>query len=161
LFRKSAPEYESVAVNRLIADIVMLVRSEATRHGVSIRTDLAADLPNVKGDRVQLQQVLLNLMMNGIEATKDVERDREIVIAARRDADDLVVSVADTGVGLPPNADEIFNPFFTTKPDGTGMGLAISRTIIESHGGRLRAAPNAGRGAIVSFTLPTRVAAQA
>jgi PAS domain S-box-containing protein len=161
LFKKSAPEHELVDVNGLIAEIVTLVRSEAMRNRVSVRTDLGADLAPVMGDRVQLQQVLLNLMMNGIEATKDVDGHREITITSRHDdSDHLRVSVADTGVGLPPNGDEIFNPFFTTKPDGTGMGLAISRSIIESHGGRLWATSDAGLGATVSFNLPTAAVAR-
>jgi C4-dicarboxylate-specific signal transduction histidine kinase len=159
-FKKSAPDRELVDVNGLIAEIVTLVHSEAMRNRVSVRTDLGADLAPVMGDRVQLQQVLLNLMMNGIEATKDVDGHREITITSRHDdSDHLRVSVADTGVGLPPNADEIFNPFFTTKADGTGMGLAISRSIVESHGGRLWATSDAGRGATVSFNLPTAAAA--
>jgi PAS domain S-box-containing protein len=160
LFKKSAPEHEAVDVNGLITEIVTLVHSEAMRNRVSVRTDLGADLPHVMGDRVQLQQVLLNLMMNSIEATKGVSGLREILITSRRDGSDhLRVSVADTGIGLPPAAAEMFEPFFTTKPDGTGMGLAISRSIIESHGGRLSATSHAGRGATLTFNVPTVAAA--
>jgi signal transduction histidine kinase len=108
------------------------------------------------GDRVQLQQVLLNLLMNSIEATKGVRDRREITVTSRRaDGDQVHVAVTDTGVGLPPTgADELFKAFVTTKPDGTGMGLAISRSIVEAHGGRLWAASNAERGATFTFTLP-------
>ncbi len=130
------------------------------RHRVSIRTELAADLPCVIGDRVQLQQVLLNLIMNGIEAMKDVDDPRGIMVTSRCDqGEHLLVLVAGSGVGLPPHADEIFKAFFTTQPRGTGMGLAISRSIIESHRGRLSATTSAGRGATFCFSLPTTPAA--
>jgi signal transduction histidine kinase len=113
------------------------------------------------GDRVQLQQVLMNLMINGIDAMKDVDGTRELIIKSQRaENEKVMVSVTDSGVGLPPHpADQIFNAFFTTKPHGTGMGLRISRSIIESHGGRLWAADNSPRGASFHFTLPTRVEA--
>jgi signal transduction histidine kinase len=125
---------------------------------ISIRTELAADLPPVMGDRVQLQQVAMNLMMNGIDAMKSVDGTREFVIGSRRaESGQLLVSVSDTGVGLPPGqTEQIFNPFFTTKPHGTGMGLRICRSIVESHGGRLWAADNSPRGATFQFTLPTK-----
>jgi signal transduction histidine kinase len=128
------------------------------RYNISVRTELAEDLPQVKGDYVQLQQVLMNLMINSIDAMKDVDGTRELAIKSQRAEDDqLLVSVSDTGVGLPPqHADEIFNAFFTTKPHGTGMGLRISRSVIDSHGGRLWAAGNFPRGASFYFTLPTR-----
>ena len=143
-------------VNELGLDIVMLLRGEALRYGVAIGTALASDLPPVTGDRVQLQQVLLNLLMNSIEATKGVEGRREITVSSRPEGGDHVqVVVADTGVGLPATGqDEVFNAFFTTKPDGTGMGLSISRSIIEAHGGRLWATSNEPRGATFSFSLP-------
>jgi signal transduction histidine kinase len=109
------------------------------------------------GDRVQLQQVLMNLIMNGIDAMKDVEGTRELTIQSQRGEDgQVLISVSDTGVGLPQQADQIFNAFFTTKPNGTGMGLRISRSIVESHGGRLWAADNSPRGARFCFTLPTK-----
>jgi signal transduction histidine kinase len=137
--------------------MIVLLRGETTRYSISVRTELAADLPQVMGDRVQLQQVLLNLMINGIEAMNDVD-GRELTIKSQRaENEEVVVSVTDTGVGLPPQqAEQIFNAFFTTKPHGTGMGLRISRSIIESHGGRLWAADNSPRGASFCFTLPNK-----
>jgi signal transduction histidine kinase len=123
--------------------------------------ELAADLPQVMGDRVQLQQVLMNLMMNSVDAMREVDGTRELVIHSQRGKnEELVVSVSDTGVGLPPQqAGQIFDAFFTTKPHGTGMGLRISRSIVESHGGRLWAANNSSRGASFHLTLPTNVEA--
>jgi signal transduction histidine kinase len=117
----------------------------------------------VKGDRIQLQQVMMNLMINSIDAMKDVDITRELIIKSQRAEDEqLVVSVSDTGMGLPPQqADKIFDPFFTTKLDGTGMGLRISRSIVESHGGRLWAADQSPRGASFCFTLPTIIEAYA
>jgi signal transduction histidine kinase len=135
--------------------MVFLLRSEAIRYNISVRTDLAADLPQLMGDRVQLPQVLMNLMVNSIDAMKDVDGRRELAIQSQRtENDQLLVSVSDTGVGLPPQqADQIFNAFFTTKSHGTGMGLRISRSIVESHGGRLWASANVPRGAAFYFTL--------
>jgi signal transduction histidine kinase len=162
LFEKSGPLDEVATVNDLITEIIMLVGGEAVRRGVAIRTELKTDLPSVSGHRTQLQQVLLNLIMNGIEAMKGVDGGRQLTVTSARDGNDqLLVSVADTGVGLPPDEDEIFKAFFTTKPDGTGMGLAISRSIVESHGGRLWGTSNAGRGATFRFSLPAAMPAQA
>jgi len=158
LNKKAAPQREPVNVNEVIREIVALLRSEAARHSISIRTELGDDIPKVIGDRVQLQQVLMNLMINGIDATKGVDGVREIALASRSSGTDgLIVSVSDTGIGLPPEVNQIFDPFFTTKAHGTGMGLAISRSIIESHGGRLSAGSNAGHGATFSFTLPAAI----
>jgi signal transduction histidine kinase len=114
------------------------------------------------GDRVQLQQVMMNLIMNSIDAMKDMDGKRELIIKSQRAKnEELIVSVSDTGVGVPPQqTDQIFNAFFTTKVYGTGMGLRISRSIIESHGGRLWAAGNSPRGASFYFTLPARIEAQ-
>src|SRR5258705_10169339 len=139
--------------------MLVLLRSEATRYSISFRTELAASLPQVRGDRVQLQQVMMNLIINSIDAMKDVEGRRELAIKSQRtDSEQLLVSVSDTGVGLPKEqADQTFNAFFTTKLQGTGMGLSISNSIVESHGGRLRAANNSPRGASFYFTLPTKV----
>jgi C4-dicarboxylate-specific signal transduction histidine kinase len=156
MFQKDAPQQELVDINEMIQEMVMLLRNEAIQYAVSIRTELASDLPELAADRVQLQQVLMNLMINSIEAMKTVEHTRQITVSSQRhDSDQLRVSVSDTGAGLPPEGDQIFNAFFTTKPDGTGMGLAISRSIIESHGGRLWATHNSGGGATFHLTLPT------
>jgi PAS domain S-box-containing protein len=156
LFKGSGLDAEPVNVNDVVEELITLLRREAQQFGVSITAALAPDLPLVMGDRVQLQQVLLNLLMNGLEATKGVGDRREITVTSRRaDGDQVHVAVTDTGVGLPPTgADELFKAFFTTKAGGTGMGLAISRSIIEAHGGRLWAASNADRGATFTFTLP-------
>jgi steroid delta-isomerase-like uncharacterized protein len=154
-YRKDvSPERETVSVNHLVEEMLLLLRSEAERHSVLMRTDLAKDQLYVKADRVQLQQVLMNLMLNGMESMN--EREGELKISTRREAEEAIVSVSDTGVGIPADKmDEIFNAFFTTKTGGTGMGLAISKTIIESHGGRLWADPKPERGATLYFTLPT------
>jgi C4-dicarboxylate-specific signal transduction histidine kinase len=161
LFKKSTPEWEVVDVNEAIREMIVLLRSEATRYDITVGMELAADLPRIMGDRVQLQQVLMNLIVNGIDAMKEVDGARQLAIRSQQDDDGkLIVSVCDTGVGLPPQqADQIFNAFFTTKPHGTGMGLRISRSIIESHGGRLWAADNSPRGASFCFSLPTKVEA--
>src|SRR6202035_3853997 len=137
--------------------MAVLLQGEANRYGVSIRTDLAAGLPKITADRVQLQQVLMNLMLNGIEAMK--ETGGVLTVKTGRGEDgQVLISVRDTGVGLPTGkADQVFNAFFTTKPQGSGMGLAISRSIVESHGGCLWATSDDGRGATFHFTLPTPV----
>jgi len=156
LFKKGAAERELVDVNEVIREMIVLLRNETGQHSISIRTDFASDCPLVMADRVQLQQVLMNLMMNSIDAMKDVEGTRELAIKSQREKEDLRISVSDTGVGLPSQqADQIFNAFFTTKVHGTGMGLRISRSIVESHGGRLWAAENSPHGATFTFTLPT------
>ena len=157
LYKKSSPKRELVAINEVIGEMVLLLRSEANGYAVSIRTDLAADLPKITADRVQLQQVLMNLMLNGIEAMKETGGVLTVK-TGRGEGGQVLISVSDTGVGLPAGrADEIFDAFFTTKPQGSGMGLAISRSIVESHGGRLWATSNDGRGATFHFTLPTAV----
>jgi signal transduction histidine kinase len=141
--------------------MIVLLRNQATRYSIFVRTDLAADIPQIMGDRVQLQQVLMNLIVNSIDAMKEVEGTRNLAIKSQRaENEQVVVSVSDTGVGLPPQqADQIFNAFFTTKVHGTGMGLRISRSIVESHRGRLWAAGNSPRGASFHFTLPTKAEA--
>jgi PAS domain S-box-containing protein len=157
LFKKGTSERELVDVNDIIREMIVLLRGETTRYNIIVGMELAADLPQVMADRVQLHQVLMNLMINGIEAMKDVHATRELTIRSqRRQNEEVVVSVTDSGVGLPPQqTEQIFNAFFTTKPHGTGMGLRISRSIIESHGGRLWAAENSPRGASFYFSLPT------
>jgi len=156
LFKKGTPERTLVDVNDLIREMIVLLQSETMRYSISVRTELASDLPEVMGDRVQLQQVLMNLLLNGMDAMKDVDATRELIINSRRAEDGhVMVSISDTGVGLPPHqADQIFNSFFTTKPHGTGMGLRISRSIVESHGGSLWAADNSPRGASFFLSLP-------
>jgi C4-dicarboxylate-specific signal transduction histidine kinase len=139
LFEKEELQRELVDVNEIIREMTLLLYGEAALFSVLCRTELAADLPPVMGDRVQLQQVLMNLLMNSIDAMKDVDGTRELIINSQRGEDgQLLVSVSDTGVGLPAQQeDKIFEAFFTTKPHGTGMGLRISRSIVESHGGPL------------------------
>ncbi len=158
-FEKGAPKQEALDANEMIRETVALLQGEAVRHNISVRTELAADLPQIVGDRVQLQQVMMNLIVNSIEAMKDVDGTRELVIRSQRaENEQILVSVSDTGPGLPPQlAEQIFDPFFTTKPHGTGMGLRISRSIIESHGGRLWAQAAAGLGATFYFNLPVAI----
>jgi PAS domain S-box-containing protein len=157
-FKKGTSERTLVDMNEVIQEMITLLRSETTRNSILVRTELATDIPQIMGDRVQLQQVLMNLMVNGIEAMNNMNGPRELVVRSRRaDGDQLMVSVSDTGVGLPPHqADQLFDAFFTTKPDGTGMGLRISRSIVESHGGRLWATDNSPRGASLHLTLPSK-----
>jgi PAS domain S-box-containing protein len=154
LYKKSAPKRELVATNEVIGEMARMLRSEARTHGVSIRTDLKDDLVRTVADRVQLQQVLMNLMLNGIEAMKDT--GGVLMVKSQLGEDGQIeISVNDTGPGLPlGKADQIFDAFFTTKPQGSGMGLAISKSIVESHGGRIWANGNSGRGATFHFTLP-------
>jgi len=159
LFKKSTPQRELVDVNEAIREMIVLLRSEATRYNITVRMELAADLPAIIGDRVQLQQVLMNLIVNSIDAMKEVNGARQLAVKSQRtQKEEVLVSVSDTGVGLPPQqADQIFNAFFTTKPHGTGMGLRISRSIVESHGGRLWVADSSPRGASFHFALPTKI----
>jgi PAS domain S-box-containing protein len=149
-------------VNELIREMSALLGSEAKRYSISVRTELDPELPKVMTDSVQVQQVLMNLIMNSIDAMKEVDRERELTIRSQwADNRTLMISVSDTGVGLPPQqADRIFDAFFTTKPHGIGMGLRISRSIVESHGGRLWASDNAPHGATFCFTLPISVEAR-
>jgi C4-dicarboxylate-specific signal transduction histidine kinase len=162
LFKKSTPQRELVDVNEAIREMVVLLRGEATRYNITVRVELAADLPRFMGDRVQLQQVLMNLIVNSIDAMKEVDGARELAVKSQRtEKEEVLVSVSDTGVGLPPQqADQIFNAFFTTKPHGTGMGLRISSSIVESHGGRLWAVDHSPRGASFHFVLPTIIEAK-
>jgi PAS domain S-box-containing protein len=154
LYKKSSPKRELVAVNKVIGEMVGLLRSEASEYGASIRTDLAADLPKIKADRVQLQQVLMNLMLNGIEAMKETGGVLTVKSHLGENGE-IQISVNDTGPGLPmDNADQIFDAFFTTKPQGSGMGLSISKSIVEAHGGHIWATVNEGRGATFHFALP-------
>jgi PAS domain S-box-containing protein len=155
LYKKSPPQRELVDVNEVVHEMLLLLRGEANRYSISIRTELAPDLPKITADRVQLQQVLMNLMLNAIEAMKDTAGELTIKTELGQGGQ-LLISVSDAGVGLPTqDTEQIFNAFFTTKPQGSGMGLSISRSIVESHGGRLWATANNGRGATFHFTLPT------
>lgn len=154
LYKKDAPRRDRVDVNATIRETLALLRGEVARHSISIRCDLTTGLPTVAGDRVQLQQVLVNLMLNGIEAMS--ETPGELTIESKRGpGGELLIIVSDEGVGLPEgSADAMFDAFFTTKPQGTGMGLTISRSIVEAHGGRLWATRRAGRGATFHIALP-------
>jgi len=154
LYLRDTPERELVDVNQVVRDMSLLLGEKASRNDVSIRTDLDPELPRTPADRIQLQQVLMNLMLNGIEAMQDT--CGELSVTSKRTEDrHLLISVSDTGAGIPTDeAERIFQAFFTTKPGGTGMGLSISRRIIVSHGGNLWACPNTGRGATFQFTLP-------
>jgi C4-dicarboxylate-specific signal transduction histidine kinase len=161
LYSKDTSQRELVDLNEVIREMIVLLRSEATLYAISARTELAADLPHVMGDRMQLQQVTMNLIINSIDAMKDVDGTRQLDISSQRaENEQVMISVSDTGVGLPPQqANQIFNAFFTTKRHGIGMGLSISRSIVEAHGGRLWAADNSPRGASFHLLLPTKVAA--
>jgi signal transduction histidine kinase len=154
LYKKTPPKRELVAINEVIGEMVLLLRGEANEYAVSIRADLAADLPKITADRVQLQQVLMNLMLNGIEAMK--ETGGVLTVKSKSDEDGQIqISIDDTGPGLPVGkVDQIFDAFFTTKPQGSGMGLAISKSIVESQGGRIWANGDGGGGSKFHFTLP-------
>lgn len=157
LFKKELPAKIWFDINEAIQELAVFVRSEILLHRVAIRTDLAPDLPKVKADRVQLQQVVLNLIVNGMDAMGNTDvRSRELLIRSQMDgSSQILIQVEDSGEGLPADFEtKIFNPFYTTKTQGIGMGLSISRSIIESHGGRLWAQPRPGGGAIFEFTIP-------
>ncbi len=156
LLSRDVPDQVELNVNDVILDVTVLVRSEAVRSGAELRLDLGAHLPPVLGDRVQLQQVLINLVMNGIDAMRTVtDRLRLLDIQSRKHAEGVILRVQDSGIGVDPHTlDRIFEPFFTTKPQGIGIGLSISRSIVESHGGRLWAEP-ASVGSIFQLILPS------
>jgi signal transduction histidine kinase len=159
-YKKGAPpQPELVDLNEVAHEMLMLLRNEANRYSIAMHTELAPGLPVVMADRVQLQQVFMNLMLNAIDAMK--ETAGELTIKSQL-ADDrqLMITISDTGVGLPADKpDQIFNAFFTTKPQGTGLGLAITRSVIEAHGGRLWVSANLGRGTTFHFTLPSEAMA--
>jgi PAS domain S-box-containing protein len=158
LGRKSDLQMADLDINGLIEEVILLVHREVRDHGVSLRRELSPVPTPVLGDRVQLQQVIINLVMNGMEAMAAVaDRPRDLLIRSRQEADQVLVAVKDSGVGIAPeNVDRLFSSFFTTKSNGMGMGLTISRTIIEAHGGRLWATANVPQGAVFQFSLPTR-----
>jgi signal transduction histidine kinase len=144
-------------INEIILEVIALTRSEVHRNRVALQVPLLSDLPPISGDRIQLQQVILNLIINAIEAMSGVdEGPREVLVGSQKDdLDGVLVAVRDSGPGLDAeHLDHLFDAFYTTKPNGLGMGLAISRSIIEAHGGRLWATPNVPRGAVLQFTLP-------
>jgi C4-dicarboxylate-specific signal transduction histidine kinase len=160
LARKSKPEMAQFDINDAIREILVLLRSELRRQNVSLETELSDGIEPVTGDRVQLQQVVLNLVMNAIEATSAVMHRPRIlrVISQLQQSGDVLIAVTDVGTGLDPaNMDRIFNAFFTTKPEGMGMGLAICRSIVEAHGGRLWASPQLPHGSVFQFTVPARI----
>jgi signal transduction histidine kinase len=156
LIKKAPARKDAVEINDAILEVIALTRMEAANNSVSVRTQLAEGLPHVQGDRVQLQQVLLNLIINAIEAMRAVgEEERELLIITRNEPDGVSVEVQDSGPGFAPAAlERVFEAFYTTKPGGLGMGLSICRSIIEAHGGRLWASANLPRGASFQFALP-------
>jgi signal transduction histidine kinase len=156
LIKKAPPRKEVVDLNEAIAEVIALTYSEAVKTGVTVSTRLAPELPRVQGDRVQLQQVMLNLIVNAIQSMSGVEdSNRELHISTSVGPEGVCVAVRDTGVGLRPESlPRLFEPFYTTKPEGMGMGLSICRSIIEAHGGRLRATNCEPRGALFQFTIP-------
>ena len=163
LIKGASRRDERVEINAAIREVVELTRSEAMKNGVVVQTDLGDDLPLVPGDRVELQQVILNLILNAIEAMSATsEGSRELLITkGKNGSDEVLVAVRDSGPGLAPAAlEHLFNAFHTTKPNGLGLGLSISRSIVEAHGGRLWVARGSPHGAVFQFTLPTAGAEQ-
>ncbi|MFF0949664.1 sensor histidine kinase [Rhizobium leguminosarum] len=156
LVARASPSRDSIDMAEAVTEALALIRNEIRRNDILLHTELANDLPAVTGDRVQLQQVVLNFVFNAIEAMSGVDTERrELLVSAATDGRKVTVSVRDSGVGVPPSdLDRIFQAFYTTKPTGTGMGLAICRSIIEMHGGTIYAAPNFPRGTVFGFTLP-------
>jgi C4-dicarboxylate-specific signal transduction histidine kinase len=161
LIKKAPARKDAVAINDAILEIIALTRTEAAIHNVLMLTELAEGLPRVQGDRVQLQQVLLNLIINAIEAMRDVDQgERELLISSRSEPDGVSVEVRDSGPGFAPgDIDRVFEAFYSTKSSGLGLGLSICRSIIEAHNGRLWAIPNVPRGAIFGFIAPAHPAA--
>ncbi len=161
LIKKAPARKDAVEINDAILEIIAITRVEAANNSVSVRTQLAEGLPRIQGDRIQLQQVLLNLIINAIEAMRDVgEEERELLISSRNEPDGVSVEVRDSGPGfVPADIDRVFEAFYSTKPRGLGLGLSICRSIIEAHNGRLWASPNVPRGAIFGFITPAHPAA--
>jgi signal transduction histidine kinase len=157
LAKRSEPQMDSLDINEVIREAIPLVQREVFNHGASLRAELASALPPVLGDRVQLQQVVINLLINGVEAVAPImDRPRELLIRSGHEAGEVYVAVRDSGIGIDAKtAEQLFSAFFTTKPSGMGMGLSISRSIIRAHGGRLWVSPNPDHGAAFQFTVPT------
>lgn len=156
LFRRQAPAKDWLDLNEVIRESMIFMREDAGKHQITLRTELAVDLPRVNADRVQLEQVILNLVMNAVDAMRGTgSSSKEVVIRSHRESSsEVLVSVEDSGVGIAPEiAERIFDPFFTTKPQGIGMGLSVCRSIVESHNGRLWAVPGHAKGAILQFTV--------
>jgi signal transduction histidine kinase len=159
LAKRKPPQKGRLSLNALVLEIIPLIRSEIDKNAISLETELADDLPGILADRVQLQQALLNLIMNAIEAMGAAEHGPRVlrISSARGEAGDVIVAVRDTGIGLAgQNSEQLFEAFHTTKHGGMGMGLSITRSIIEAHGGRVWSAPNAPRGAVFQFSLPVQ-----
>ena len=156
LLKKSTPEIKPLDINTIINETIMLIATDAAVRNSAIKTELDTDLPLVRGDKIQLQQVLLNLISNSFDALENSPDPREILIrTSRKDTDTIIVAVKDSGCGIiPHNIPKLFTHFFTSKPDGLGMGLSISRSIVESHGGQLNAENNPDHGATFYFTIP-------
>jgi signal transduction histidine kinase len=157
--KKAPPREDRLEINPAIREVIELTRGETVKNGVSVQTELADGLPLILGDRVQLQQVMLNLIINAVEAIGGAsEGPRELLISSgKAGTDDVHVAVRDSGPGVPATGlERLFEPFFTTKPGGLGLGLSICRSIIQTHGGQFWATPNSPRGAIFQFTLPAQ-----
>jgi C4-dicarboxylate-specific signal transduction histidine kinase len=160
LIKKAPPRRERVEINVAVREVIEITRSEALKYGVSVRAEFGEDLPAVDGDRVELQQVILNLIVNAVEAMKHMsEGPRDVLITTgKTEASGILVAVCDSGPGLAPAIQEnLFKAFHTTKPNGLGLGLSICRSIVETHGGRLWAAAKAPRGTVFQFTLPSHL----
>src|SRR4029077_12092770 len=163
LIKKAPPRKDPLGINEAIVEVITLTRSEAVKDGISVRTQLAEGLPLIQGDRVQLQQAILNLILNAVQAMSGVsERSRELLISTEREASGgLLVTVQDSGPGLSPESfDRLFDAFYTTKASGMGLGLSICRSIVEAHGGQIWASHDVGLGATVQFTIPLSSAPQ-
>jgi signal transduction histidine kinase len=162
LLTKERPQTTSLDINEVIREVLALAHAELTKRGITPYSELAPDLPPVLSDRVQLQQVILNLIMNSADAMASIDRPKELFITSQKPIDSgVLVTVRDSGIGIhPQDVDLIFEPFFTTKPAGIGMGLALSRSIVESHGGRIWPQLNEGPGLTVQFSLPAAAAEQ-
>jgi C4-dicarboxylate-specific signal transduction histidine kinase len=157
LIRKEPPRKNDVEINKVILEVISLTRGELMKNGVSVQTQLAEGLPLIRGDRVQLQQVILNLILNAVQAMSGItERTRELLISTQQEASGpVLVTVQDSGPGFSPESfDRPFEPFYTTKAEGMGMGLSICRSIVDAHRGRIWALPTAGPSAVVQFTVP-------